>query len=199
MATQTLPEKPPELLGGETPGEARVDARLAGLEAAVERSAREGRNAGRAFMIFAVAALGIAMVTMVAVVAKLPDSASSSASSGAAARPAPATAVAGSAAASRSIAASLAEYTVTPVPAAGKAGRVTFTVRNAGSIKHEFVVLKTQKPAANLLKGAEADETGNVGEIGGINPGQTRKLTLALKPGHYALICNLPGHYTAGQ
>jgi uncharacterized cupredoxin-like copper-binding protein len=43
------------------------------------------------------------------------------------------------------------------------------------------------------------DETGNVGEIGGIASGQTKKLSLTLKPGHYALICNLPGHYAASQ
>ena len=30
---------------------------------------------------------------------------------------------------------------------------------------HEFVVLKTAKPAGNLLKGKEADESGAVGEI----------------------------------
>jgi uncharacterized cupredoxin-like copper-binding protein len=64
---------------------------------------------------------------------------------------------------------------------------------------HEFVVLRTDKSAASLLKGSEADETGNVGEIPGVAPGQTKTLTLTLKQGHYALICNLPGHYKAGQ
>ncbi|MEA2312683.1 MAG: hypothetical protein QOE28_2651, partial [Solirubrobacteraceae bacterium] len=29
--------------------------------------------------------------------------------------------------------------------------------------------------------------------------GAAKALTLNLKPGHYALICNLPGHYTAGM
>ena len=53
--------------------------------------------------------------------------------------------------------------------------------------------------AAGLLKGTEADEAGNVGEIGDLQPGQAKTLTLPLKPGHYALICNLPGHYKAGQ
>ncbi len=28
---------------------------------------------------------------------------------------------------------------------------------------------------------------------------QTKKLTLDLKPGHYAIICNLPGHYLGGM
>ena len=74
-----------------------------------------------------------------------------------------------------------------------------FVVTNIGTVKHEFVVLKTAKPAGNLLKGNEADENGNVGEIGGVPPGQARTLNLTLKPGHYSLICNLPGHYKTGQ
>jgi uncharacterized cupredoxin-like copper-binding protein len=76
---------------------------------------------------------------------------------------------------------------------------VRFTVRNSGAAKHEFVVLRTDKPAAGLLKGAKADETGNVGEIPDLPPGVSKSLSLTLKPGHYALICNLPGHYKAGQ
>ena len=38
-----------------------------------------------------------------------------------------------------------------------------------------------------------------MGEIGDIQPGQTKTLSLNLKAGHYALICNLAVHYKAGQ
>ncbi len=93
----------------------------------------------------------------------------------------------------------LKEFTVAPRPAVGKAGKVTFSVRNAGQIKHEFVVLKTPKKASDLLKGSEADEAGNVGEIGNVPAGESRTLKLKLAAGHYALICNLSGHYQAGQ
>ena len=55
------------------------------------------------------------------------------------------------------------------------------------------------KAASDLLKGARADETGNVGEIASVKPGRTKALKLNLAAGHYALICNLPGHYSAGQ
>ena len=114
--------------------------------------------------------------------------------------PTPAAATAAAPApAARSIAVNLKEFTVTPQPGAGRAGRVTFHVRNTGAVEHEFVVLRTRKPAGALRKGSEADETGNVGEIGGLQPGSAKSLTLSLKPGHYALICNLPGHYLAGQ
>jgi uncharacterized cupredoxin-like copper-binding protein len=97
------------------------------------------------------------------------------------------------------IAVSLREFTITPSAVAAPAGKVTFTVRNAGTVPHELVVVRTDKPAAGLLRGARADETGNVGETGDMKPGLSKRLTLNLNAGHYALVCNLPGHYAAGQ
>ena len=91
------------------------------------------------------------------------------------------------------------EFSVFPGTQGAPTGKVRFVVTNIGKVKHEFVVLRTNKPAGNLLKGKEADETGAAGEIGGIPPGQARTLNLTLKAGHYALICNLPGHYKTGQ
>jgi uncharacterized cupredoxin-like copper-binding protein len=91
------------------------------------------------------------------------------------------------------------EFSVFPGTQGAPTGKVRFVVTNIGTFKHEFVVLKTNKPAGNLLKGNEADETGAVGEIGGVPPGQARTLNLTLNRGHYALICNLPGHYKTGQ
>ncbi len=93
----------------------------------------------------------------------------------------------------------LVEFKVLPAAKVAPAGKVTFVVRNAGKITHELVVIKTAKPAGKLLKGSKADESGRLGKIGDLKPGQARKLTLTLKKGHYALICNLPGHYAAGQ
>jgi uncharacterized cupredoxin-like copper-binding protein len=94
-----------------------------------------------------------------------------------------------------SIEVALAEYSISPSPATGKAGQVTFKVQNSGQIKHEFAVIKTARAADSLLKGEEADETGLVGEIEDVEPADSKTLALKLKPGHYALICNLPGHY----
>ena len=99
-----------------------------------------------------------------------------------------------------SVKVSLVEFKLTPSVKHVAAGKVTFAVRNAGKIPHEFVVLRTSAPAAKLpVKGAQAVETGKVGKIGQFKPGLTKSLTLTLKPGHYVLICNLFGHYKAGQ
>lgn len=95
---------------------------------------------------------------------------------------------------------SLIEFKLIPSVKRVAAGKVTFAVRNAGKINHEFVVLKTKTPAAKLpIKSTGAVETGKIGKIGQFKSGLTKSLTLTLKPGHYALICNLPGHYQAGQ
>src|SRR6266536_2512525 len=88
------------------------------------------------------------------------------------------------------------------------AGRVTFFVTNAGKQTHEFVVLQTDTPAANFpLTGFEGetdrfneDTVGvNVGETGDVPAGESKTLALTLAPGHYALVCNLPGHYRMGM
>jgi uncharacterized cupredoxin-like copper-binding protein len=94
---------------------------------------------------------------------------------------------------------SVKEFSVNPTATQAPAGRVTFNVRNTGTIPHEMVVLRTDKPAGSLLNGARADEAGNVGETGDLAPGASKTVSVKLKAGHYALVCNLPGHYSAGQ
>lgn len=99
----------------------------------------------------------------------------------------------------KAVAVTLTEFSVLPAYQGAPVGTVTFTVKNVGKIEHEFVVVKTLRPAGNLLKGAEASEAGAVGEISSVKPGKTKKLALTLKAGHYSLLCNLPGHYKGGQ
>ncbi|WP_354701823.1 hypothetical protein DSM112329_02160 [Paraconexibacter sp. AEG42_29] len=99
------------------------------------------------------------------------------------------------------IAVNLSEYKIKAVPASAPAGRVTFDVTNDGAIPHEFVVIRTDKQASGLRKGSEADEAGNVGELdeNALPVGAEQDLALTLDAGHYALICNLPGHYQGGM
>ena len=91
-------------------------------------------------------------------------------------------------------------------------GTVSFLVTNSGSINHEMVVLPLLNSRAVGARpiggGARIDETGSLGEASrtggegageGIAPGASSWLTLTLAPGQYELVCNLPGHYTAGM
>jgi uncharacterized cupredoxin-like copper-binding protein len=94
----------------------------------------------------------------------------------------------------------LSEWKVVPSVKRLQPGKVTFVVRNGGSIPHELVVLGTAKHHHALpLKGAEAAEAGRRGGTEELAPGKTRRVTLTLKRGAYVLLCNLPGHYRAGQ
>jgi len=97
------------------------------------------------------------------------------------------------------IAVQVDEFSVFPQTQGAPAGKVRFVVTNIGTIEHEFVVIRTNKPAGNLLKGKEANETGAIGELDGVKAGNARVLVLPMVRGHYALICNLPGHYKTGQ
>jgi uncharacterized cupredoxin-like copper-binding protein len=106
---------------------------------------------------------------------------------------------AGAVTSSKVVPVGLNEFNILPAKQAAPAGKVTFVLKNSGKRTHEFVVVKTAKPAGNLLKGGEADEAGAAGEVGELKPGQTKKLTLTLTKGHYSLLCNLSGHYKAGQ
>jgi uncharacterized cupredoxin-like copper-binding protein len=93
----------------------------------------------------------------------------------------------------------LAETTV-------KAGKIGFDVHNDASIPHEFVVFETKLAADHLPRGSNGDviedspQLKDVVDSGSaLNPGSTRALIENLKPGHYAVVCNLPGHYGLGM
>jgi uncharacterized cupredoxin-like copper-binding protein len=100
------------------------------------------------------------------------------------------------------------QWSVMPSGSSIAVGPTTFSVTNAGSITHEFVVLKTDTPAADIrIESFEGekdrineDTAGtNEGETGDMLAGAARTVTIDLKPGHYVLFCNLPAHYGLGM
>jgi uncharacterized cupredoxin-like copper-binding protein len=171
---------------------------LLALRDEIRVQGRSIRTTQRAFTIFAVFAFIIAAATCAVVVSKLGPKTTTVAAAAPAAVAAPASA-AKPVAAVHSLDVKLSEFVVGMSSTTAAAGKVTFAVHNGGTVPHEFVVLRTNKPASDLMKGQRADEAGNVGETGDLAVGASKTLHLNLKPGHYALICNLPGHYQAGQ
>jgi uncharacterized cupredoxin-like copper-binding protein len=111
----------------------------------------------------------------------------------------PAAATAGSSA--TTVGVRLKEFSMRPAPKTVAAGKITFVVKNVGKINHEMVIVKTNVPPGKLPVNANhrVSEKGSVGEVGDVHPGQTKRATIALKPGRYVLLCNLAGHYKAGQ
>jgi uncharacterized cupredoxin-like copper-binding protein len=83
------------------------------------------------------------------------------------------------------------------------AGTITFVVKNTGAVEHELVVLQTNtaqdKIGSDADEAGKMDETGNVGETGDMNVGETKTFTITLPAGHYVLMCNEIGHYSAGM
>jgi uncharacterized cupredoxin-like copper-binding protein len=105
--------------------------------------------------------------------------------------------------------------TLTPAPVTVAAGDVAFAVKNAGTIEHEMLVLKTDTafdklpvvdagdPPVSVKTGADkVDEATSVGETGDPNlkAGESRTFTVKkLVPGHYVLVCNIAKHYGLGM
>ena len=84
------------------------------------------------------------------------------------------------------------------------AGEVRFSIHNDGPSVHEFVVIKTDLDDGELplvADGSEVDEDqlNGIGEQEDIQANGDTTLSLTLQPGHYVLICNIPGHYTQGM
>ena len=102
--------------------------------------------------------------------------------------------------ASGTVKVSIANFKIKPATGSTSPGRTTFVVRNSDSMVHELVVIRTNRKAGDLpVKGATASEKGKVGAAEDIGAGQTKRVTVNLAKGHYALICNLPGHYQGGM
>ncbi len=86
-----------------------------------------------------------------------------------------------------------------------KAGPVTFMVSNdSKNLVHEMIVVSVAEPNMPLPYDPKANRVieskiKDLGEASDLPPGTKKTLTLTLKPGHYLLICNQPGHYKAGM
>jgi len=98
----------------------------------------------------------------------------------------------------------LQEFQITPTPTVYKAGTVTLTVKNRGTMTHEMVVLrapsaaalpKVTTPGGDRAVGdvdeeavAQADK---MGETGDVKAGATVVRSFHLSPGTYVLVCNI--------
>jgi uncharacterized cupredoxin-like copper-binding protein len=91
----------------------------------------------------------------------------------------------------------LFEFGVKPSPKFVAAGKITFTAKDIGTMKHEMVLVRVQ-PGTPLPTAADGsvDEAAipaadKLGEVGNIKPKKSGKLTKTLAPGDYMLFCNL--------
>jgi uncharacterized cupredoxin-like copper-binding protein len=110
---------------------------------------------------------------------------------------------AGQAAPATTIAVSMLDNAIKLDAPSAAAGKITFSVKNMGSVAHSLVVLKINldesKIPASAQDPSKVDERGSVGSLGQLQPSQSKDLTLDLAAGKYVLICNEPGHYLSGM
>ena len=105
---------------------------------------------------------------------------------------------------STSVSGEVKEWTVSVDNATVPVGEVTFTVANAGTMDHEFLVVKTDLPDGEIpLEGDRFSENlesiSVIDEIGEFAAGTTETLTVTLDAGTYQLVCNIPAHYQLGM
>jgi uncharacterized cupredoxin-like copper-binding protein len=99
----------------------------------------------------------------------------------------------------------LDEYSITLSEAAVTAGPQTFSVTDRGQIAHQFLVLRTERTPDDLpvakdgIVKLDAKGIDTVAELELLSPGERQPLEVDLRPGRYALICNIAGHYASGM
>lgn len=101
----------------------------------------------------------------------------------------------------------LEEFVIKPDTTRASPGTVTFHVRNEGKVSHEFLVIESDLPKAQLprdgIRGVDESKVDIAGRLEEIPPGGEDALELELAPGKYVLICNLfqdgESHYLSGM
>ena len=89
-------------------------------------------------------------------------------------------------------------------------GPVTFLITNSSAtMDHELVGFLTKTGAGDYQVSSFDGQANRVNEDtagvavvdtgAALKPGQTQMLTVNMKSGHYAMVCNLAGHYAAGM
>lgn len=106
---------------------------------------------------------------------------------------------------SNKITGNVEEWKVNVSAQTAEAGDVEFAIANFGTIQHEFLVTKTSYEPGMIPVGSEGkfDEEDKgvsvVDEISEWPVNEAKVLSVKLEVGTYELLCNIPGHYTAGM
>ena len=102
----------------------------------------------------------------------------------------------------RTVAISVADFKIKS-PKRLAAGAIRFEVENEGPSSHELIVVRlTRGPLPMRRDGLTVDEDALEPRIAGAlepeEPGH-HTLDVRLRPGRYALLCNMAGHYLGGM
>ena len=96
----------------------------------------------------------------------------------------------------------LDEWSVTSSVAGVREGKVSFEVRNDGTMSHQLLVIKNDLPPVQLpvANGSIAlSQVNVVRSVEAVAAGSAAELSFDATPGKYVLVCNVPGHYQQGM
>lgn len=103
----------------------------------------------------------------------------------------------------------LDEFVIRPKQTRARPGTINFQINNAGEVAHEFVVIKSDLPIAQLPRlagdtGVDENDLDVEGRLEDpLDAGADDELSLDLEVGQYVLICNLApngeSHYLNGM
>jgi len=100
------------------------------------------------------------------------------------------------------------EFVIKPDITRARPGTVVFKVRNTGAVTHQFLVIRSDLPIAQLPRktgdtGVDETQVEIVGRIESIAPGGEEEVSVPVETGKYVLICNLyaggVSHYLSGE
>jgi hypothetical protein len=100
------------------------------------------------------------------------------------------------------------EFTIAPQKTRARPGTVIFKVHNAGEVTHQFLVIRSDLPIAELPRkpgegGVDETQVEVVGRISSISAGEDDEVSVPVETGKYVMICNLTAggesHYLSGM
>jgi uncharacterized cupredoxin-like copper-binding protein len=100
------------------------------------------------------------------------------------------------------------EFVIAPEKTRARPGTVIFKVRNSGEITHQFLVIRSDLPAAQLPRkpaegGVDETQVDIRGRIDSIPAGESAEVSVPVETGKYVMICNLvsggESHYLTGM
>lgn len=100
------------------------------------------------------------------------------------------------------------EFVIKPNVTRARPGTVIFKVRNSGAVTHQFLVIRSDLPIAQLPRktgdtGVDETQVDIAGRIESIPSGGEAEVSVPVETGNYVLICNLyaggVSHYLSGM
>lgn len=95
----------------------------------------------------------------------------------------------------------MSEYRIRLDRGHASSGYFRLDLRNPGKVQHELAIFKTARTAKKLPVANGRVSRHGLKAVVPLDPGEHHVVVFGanLRPGHYVLICDIPGHYQKGM